>query len=225
MGVTGYEVYANGTLRTTVSGSTLTYATASRTARQSRTTSGVATPPERVGEQQHRHPHRQRHRQRQPGGRQARHRVVDGARVRRRQRCRRRRHHVLGGRARRVPEHALTVALGANASISAVVVKLNPTRRGARAPRRSRCSAGSSPRPGSPAWPARDVLLQPGQRQHGDRPVSATAADVRLQFTANSGSSNGQVAELQVIGVPAPNPDSPSRLSPRRRPRRWRPTR
>jgi len=38
-------------------------------------------------------------------------------------------------------------------------------------------------------------------------PVSATAADVRLQFTANNGAPAGQVAELQVIGTAAPNPD------------------
>ncbi|KAF9120765.1 hypothetical protein BGX30_002964 [Mortierella sp. GBA39] len=38
-------------------------------------------------------------------------------------------------------------------------------------------------------------------------PVTATASDIQLKFTANSGSTGGQVAELQVIGTPAPNPD------------------
>lgn len=38
-------------------------------------------------------------------------------------------------------------------------------------------------------------------------PVSARVADVRLQFTANSGAAAGQLAEFQVIGTPAPNPD------------------
>ncbi|MER5986668.1 discoidin domain-containing protein [Streptomyces sp. NPDC001787] len=38
-------------------------------------------------------------------------------------------------------------------------------------------------------------------------PLSARVADVRLRFTANSGSAAGQLAEFQVIGVPAPNPD------------------
>ena len=38
-------------------------------------------------------------------------------------------------------------------------------------------------------------------------PVTATAADVRLSFTANSGAPGGQVAELQVLGTLAPNPD------------------
>src|SRR4029453_18014010 len=38
-------------------------------------------------------------------------------------------------------------------------------------------------------------------------PVSATAADLRLSFTANTGAPSGQVAEFQVIGTPAANPD------------------
>ena len=35
-------------------------------------------------------------------------------------------------------------------------------------------------------------------------PVSARVADVRLNFTGNTGAPAGQVAELQVMGVPAP---------------------
>ncbi|MEV5502939.1 CARDB domain-containing protein, partial [Nonomuraea fuscirosea] len=38
-------------------------------------------------------------------------------------------------------------------------------------------------------------------------PLTATAADVRLQFTANTGAPGGQVAEFQISGTPAPNPD------------------
>ncbi|MDQ3785779.1 MAG: APHP domain-containing protein, partial [Actinomycetota bacterium] len=38
-------------------------------------------------------------------------------------------------------------------------------------------------------------------------PLSGRAADVRLQFFANSGAPGGQVAEFQVIGTSAPNPD------------------
>jgi len=38
-------------------------------------------------------------------------------------------------------------------------------------------------------------------------PVSARVADLRLNFTGNTGAPAGQVAELQVMGVPAPNPD------------------
>ncbi len=56
-------------------------------------------------------------------------------------------------------------------------------------------------------------------------PVSATTADVQLRFTGNTGAPSGQVAELEVCGTPAPNPDlvvsavtwsptSPSEVSP-----------
>ena len=37
--------------------------------------------------------------------------------------------------------------------------------------------------------------------------MSGTATDVRLVFTGNTGAGNGQVAELQVFGAAAPNPD------------------
>ncbi|MEV0389618.1 CARDB domain-containing protein, partial [Nonomuraea sp. NPDC050643] len=38
-------------------------------------------------------------------------------------------------------------------------------------------------------------------------PVTAKTADVRLQITANSGAPGGQVAEFQIFGTPAANPD------------------
>lgn len=38
-------------------------------------------------------------------------------------------------------------------------------------------------------------------------PVDGTAREVRLRFTGNTGSGNGQVAELQVLGAPAANPN------------------
>lgn len=102
----------------------------------------------------------------------------------------------------------LTVALGANAVVSEIVLRLNP----------------------DPIWGPRTQTLQVLGRDQGGGsfstiaptaaysfhpatgntvtiPVSATVAGVRLQFTANTGAPNGQVAEFQVIGVPAPNPD------------------
>ncbi|TCB91244.1 Secreted glycosyl hydrolase [Micromonospora zingiberis] len=102
----------------------------------------------------------------------------------------------------------LTVALGANASISAVVVKLNPD--AAWGPRtqtfsvlgREQSASGFSTLVGSVNY-----SFSPAGSNTVTIPVSATAADVRLSFTANTGSSNGQVAEFQVIGTPAPNPD------------------
>ncbi|MGW5668768.1 discoidin domain-containing protein [Micromonospora sp. NPDC003776] len=102
----------------------------------------------------------------------------------------------------------LTVALGANASVSALVVKLNPDP--IWGPRtqtfqvlgREQSSSTFTTLVGSATY-----AFSPTSSNTVTIPVSATAADLRLQFTANSGSANGQVAELQVIGVPAPNPD------------------
>ncbi len=102
----------------------------------------------------------------------------------------------------------LTVALGANASISAIVVKLNPDP--AWGPRtqtfsvlgREQSASGFSTLVGSANY-----SFSPSSSNTVTIPVSATAADVRLQFTANTGAPNGQVAEFQVIGTPAPNPD------------------
>ncbi|MER7416841.1 discoidin domain-containing protein [Micromonospora peucetia] len=102
----------------------------------------------------------------------------------------------------------LTVALGANASISSVVVRLNPAPVwGARTQTfqvlgREQSAAGFTTLVGSATY-----SFSPAGGNTVTVPVSATAADVRLQFTANSGASNGQVAELQVIGTPAANPD------------------
>jgi len=104
--------------------------------------------------------------------------------------------------------NTLTVSLGANAALTSVVVKLNP----------------------DPSWGPRTQTFQVlGRDQDGTGftnivssqtysfnpssgntvtiPVSATAADLRLQFTANTGAPAGQVAELAVIGEPAANPD------------------
>jgi hypothetical protein len=101
----------------------------------------------------------------------------------------------------------LTVAMGANVNVTSVVVKLNP----------------------DPAWGTRTQTFSILGRDQASStyttiaasatytftqgnnvvtiPVTATTADVRLSFTANSGAPGGQVAELQVMGTPAPNPD------------------
>ncbi|MEU7851818.1 CARDB domain-containing protein [Micromonospora parva] len=119
----------------------------------------------------------------------------------------------------------LTVALGANHAISGVTVRLNP----------------------DPAWGTRTQTIQVLGRDQASSaytslvsaaayqfvqgtnvvtiPVTATTADVQLRFTGNTGAPSGQVAELEVCGTPAPNPDlvvssvtwspsSPSEVSP-----------
>jgi hypothetical protein len=102
----------------------------------------------------------------------------------------------------------LTAPLGADATLTAITLKLNP----------------------DPAWARRTQTLQVlGRTQNATTyttlvpsttytfdpatgntvtiPLTATAADVRLQFTANTGAPGGQVAEFQISGTPAPNPD------------------
>lgn len=102
----------------------------------------------------------------------------------------------------------LTVHLGSNATLNRLVLRLNP----------------------DPAWGTRTQTIQVlGREQSASGftslvpataytfnqpagnsvtvPVSGTVADVRLQFTGNTGAPGGQVAEFQVFGTPAPNPD------------------
>jgi hypothetical protein len=102
----------------------------------------------------------------------------------------------------------LTVKLGANATVQNVVVKLNPdTSWGTRQQTfsvqgREQSSSAFTTLAGSATY-----TFNPASGNTVTIPVSATAADVRLSFTANTGAPSGQVAELQVIGTPAPNPD------------------
>ncbi|WP_426567917.1 CARDB domain-containing protein [Streptomyces canus] len=104
---------------------------------------------------------------------------------------------------------ALTVRLGADADLTGVLVKLNP----------------------DPVWSARTQSIQVLGRKAGESgftslkdradytfspsgnkntvtiPVSGRYADVRLQFSGNTGAGGGQVAELEVVGSAAPAPD------------------
>ncbi len=101
----------------------------------------------------------------------------------------------------------LTVALGANYNVTAVNVKLNP----------------------DPAWGTRTQNFQILGRDQASStytslvsaasyqfvqgtnvvniPVTAATADVRLRFNSNTGAPGAQVAEVEVCGTPAPNPD------------------
>lgn len=208
VGVTGYDVYANGTLRTTVSGSTLSYtdnqpagATVSYVVRARDAAGNVSADSNTVT---------------RTGGTPGGSNLAVGKPITASSTV-----HVFAaanandddvttyweGAPGAYPS-TLTVALGANASISALVVKVNPDP--VWGPRtqtfqvlgREQSASGFSTLVGSTTY-----SFSPASSNTVTIPVSATAADVRLQFTANSGSSNGQVAELQVIGVPAPNPD------------------
>ena len=102
----------------------------------------------------------------------------------------------------------LTVDIGANANITSIVLKLNP----------------------DPAWATRTQTIQvlghnqstttftqlvaattytfnPSTGNSVTINVAATVSAVRLNISSNSGAPAGQVAEFQVIGTMAPNPD------------------
>lgn len=105
--------------------------------------------------------------------------------------------------------NTLTVALGSNADVQAVVVRLNPDP--IWGPRtqtievlgREQSAAGFTT-----LAPAVVRAFAPGAGGNTvSIPVTGRVADLRLRITTNSGAPGGQVAEFQVIGVPAPNPD------------------
>jgi fibronectin type 3 domain-containing protein len=102
----------------------------------------------------------------------------------------------------------LTVQLGANADLSSLVVKLNPSSAwGARTQTIEVDGREQSATGFTQLVAAKSYSFDPNSGNTVTIPVSARVADVRLVFTANSGAGGGQVAELQVIGTPAPNPD------------------
>ncbi|MGX7828184.1 discoidin domain-containing protein [Actinokineospora sp. 24-640] len=102
----------------------------------------------------------------------------------------------------------LTVALGSNARLSSVVIRLNPDPIWARRTQTIEIQGREQSATGfTTLSPARTHTFDPAASNLVTIPIAATTADLRLRFTANSGAPAGQVAELQVIGAPAPNPD------------------
>ncbi|MFF8296521.1 discoidin domain-containing protein [Streptomyces globisporus] len=104
--------------------------------------------------------------------------------------------------------NTLTVKLGSNADTESVVVKLNPDSSwGPRTQRIEVLGREQSSSSFNSLSAAKDYAFSPASGNAVFIPVSARVADVRLKFTANSGSGAGQVAEFQVLGAPAANPD------------------
>ncbi|GAA1151337.1 hypothetical protein F4556_003963 [Kitasatospora gansuensis] len=102
----------------------------------------------------------------------------------------------------------LTVQLGSNAAVDSVVVKLNPAAAwGARTQTIEVLGRDQGASGVSSLVAAKSYSFDPASGNTVAIPVGATAADVQLRITANSGAGGGQVAEFQVIGTPAPNPD------------------
>ncbi|GAA4622878.1 CARDB domain-containing protein [Actinoallomurus vinaceus] len=102
----------------------------------------------------------------------------------------------------------LTVNLRVKADISSVVVKLNPDAAWSR--RTQTIEVLARPKHSgdfTSVVAAKTYTFDPASGNTVTIPVTTTAAEVQLKFTANSGATGGQVAELQVIGTPAPAPD------------------
>ncbi|MCG5212866.1 discoidin domain-containing protein [Streptosporangium soli] len=105
--------------------------------------------------------------------------------------------------------NTLTVKLGANADVSSVVLKLNPDSSwGTRTQNIQILGRSQSATTFQSLVPAADRTFNPAAGGNSVKiDFAATVADVQLKFASNSGAPGGQIAEFQVIGVPAPNPD------------------
>ncbi|MEV6212157.1 discoidin domain-containing protein [Kitasatospora sp. NPDC051914] len=104
--------------------------------------------------------------------------------------------------------NTITVALGSNADTQQVVLKLNPA--SAWSARTQTVEVLGREQSGSAFTTlvaAKPYNFDPASGNTVTIPVTARVADVQLKITSNTGSSAGQVAEFQVVGVPAPNPD------------------
>lgn len=103
----------------------------------------------------------------------------------------------------------LTAKLGADADLTSVVVKLNPDP--VWGPRTQNIQVLGRGQAGgnftSLAAPTTYSFSPSGNQNSVRIPVHGRAADVQLAFASNTGAPGGQVAELQVFGTPAPNPD------------------
>ncbi|GLW09127.1 hypothetical protein Misp01_42560 [Microtetraspora sp. NBRC 13810] len=105
--------------------------------------------------------------------------------------------------------NTLTVKLGANATVNAVVLKLNPDSAwGTRTQNIQVLGREQNATTYQNLVSAANYTFNPASGGNSVTiNVSAAVADVQLRFTSNTGAPGGQVAEFQVIGVPAPNPD------------------
>ncbi|WP_329113160.1 discoidin domain-containing protein [Streptomyces sp. NBC_01465] len=104
--------------------------------------------------------------------------------------------------------NTLTVKLGANADVNSVVLKLNPDSAwSTRTQNIEVLGREQSASSFTSLVAGKDYTFNPASQNTVTIPVSGRIADVQLKITSNTGSSAGQIAEFQVVGVPAPNPD------------------
>ncbi|WP_328907139.1 discoidin domain-containing protein [Streptomyces sp. NBC_00234] len=104
--------------------------------------------------------------------------------------------------------NTLTVKLGANADLTRLILKLSPDTAWATRSQTVEVLGREQSASGLGSLvAAKSYTFDPAAGNTVIVPVTARVADVQLKFTANSGSSAGQLAEFQIIGVPAANPD------------------
>ncbi len=103
----------------------------------------------------------------------------------------------------------LTVKLGSNADLTSVTVKLNPDPIWGPRTQSIQVLGREQSAGGFTSLSARaDHTFSPSSNQNSVTiPVSGRASDVRLQIYGNTGAPGGQVAEFEVFGTAAPNPD------------------
>ncbi|MFE9621815.1 discoidin domain-containing protein [Streptomyces sp. NPDC006527] len=103
--------------------------------------------------------------------------------------------------------NTLTVKLGSNADVDRLVLRLDPAW-GRRTQTVQVLGREQSASGFTSLVAAKEYVFDPANGANSVTvPVGTRTADVQLRFTANSGATAGQVAEFQVMGVPAPNPD------------------
>ncbi|MDJ0381946.1 discoidin domain-containing protein [Streptomyces sp. G-G2] len=208
VGVTGYEVYANNALRTTVAGNATTYTDTQPT---SATVSYVVRAKDAAGNRSGDSNSVTRNGSGGGGSNLAVGKPVTGSSVINTFVAENADDNSTAtyweGAAGAYPS-TLTVKLGANADTDRLVLKLNPDSSwGARTQRIEVLGREQSASGVTSLVAAKDYAFDPASGNTVTIPLAARIADVQLRFTANSGSSNGQIAEFQIIGVPAPNPD------------------
>ncbi|MFF2696900.1 CARDB domain-containing protein [Streptomyces cyaneofuscatus] len=103
----------------------------------------------------------------------------------------------------------LTVKLGADADLQSVVIRLNPDPIWSTRTQEFQVLGRTQSGTGFTSLKSRaGYVFNPATNQNTVTvPVSGRAADLQLQFFSNTGAPGAQVAEIQILGTPAPNPD------------------
>jgi hypothetical protein len=105
------------------------------------------------------------------------------------------------------PSH-LTVSLGTNVDLTGIVIRVPPSSAwGSRTQTFEVQGKGQSATAWSTLKGSSGYTFNPSTGNSVTVPFTGTAADVRVVFTGNTGSGNGQVSEIQVYGTPSANPD------------------